>query len=84
MVDVLGLIDDVEARGVLLSGYPGNERSESLQAQLRKHHRNLNRLEEQAAEYPANQVPVHLQNQIEAEKESIDNLEDELEALQGG
>jgi len=57
-----------------------NER-EGLQQELTAHQRNLNKLKEQAALYAAGETPLHLLNQIEAEEETILDLQQKLADL---
>lgn len=58
------------------------QRIESLRRQLVKHYSNLNLLEEQAANYPAGQAPLNIQNDINNTQEKIDEIEETLEALE--
>jgi hypothetical protein len=54
----------------------------SLTRQLQTHQKNLNRLEEQAAQYGAPETPLSLLNGIDAEKEAIAYIEQKLARLQ--
>ena len=54
---------------------------EWLRIQLIQHHANLLKLEEQVAIFGAGLAPLHLLNQIEAEREAISRLEERLQAL---
>jgi hypothetical protein len=56
---------------------------EALRAQLLKRRSNLQYLQEQAAQYGAGQVPLHLHNQIDLEQQAIDELEINLRELGG-
>jgi len=58
------------------------QRIKSLRIQLKKQYDILNILEEQAADYPAGQVPVELQVKIKNTQQKIDDIEDELEELE--
>jgi hypothetical protein len=58
------------------------QRIESLRRQLVKQYANLNLLEEQAANFPAGQAPVHIQNDIQNTQQRIDEIEELLEELQ--
>ena len=51
---------------------------QSLRRQLVQHRSNLNKLKEDAASYGAGEVPLRLQNQIEAEQRAIEELEAKL------
>ena len=53
-----------------------------LQRRLAQRKRNLQKLELAAAIFPAGMVPLHLQNQIEAEETAIQELEAQLEVLE--
>jgi hypothetical protein len=52
----------------------------AIKTELRKRQRNLNKLQNRAAEYGAIDVPLELQNRIEAEMEAIEKLKGELNA----
>lgn len=54
------------------------ENNLTLKKQLRQHRRNLAQLNEQAAKYGSLDVPLKLQNSIEAEQEKIAELEEKL------
>lgn len=54
------------------------EQEASIRRQISKRRRNLNKLKEQAAEHGSD-VPLGLQNQIEAEEAEITRLEKELQ-----
>ena len=58
------------------------QRIKSLRIQLAKQYRNLNIEEEQAADFPAGQVPVQLQVQINNTQQKIDEIEDLVEELE--
>jgi len=58
------------------------QRIESLRKQLAKHYRYLNYEEEQAADFPAGQVPVEKQIKIDDLRQKIDDIEDKLEELE--
>jgi predicted MPP superfamily phosphohydrolase len=55
---------------------------DSARRLLVQHHRNLLKLQEQAAIFGAGQAPLHLQNQIEVEQQTIDELEAKLRRWQ--
>lgn len=50
----------------------------ALRKELKRRYRNLNKLQEQAAEYGSLDVPLKLANSIEAERERIAELEEKL------
>jgi hypothetical protein len=54
----------------------------SLERQLDRRRRNLCKLQEKAAIYAAGEVPLHLQNQIEAEQEAIADIKTRLDSIQ--
>jgi hypothetical protein len=54
----------------------------SLRRRLARHRSNLAKLEEQKALYGAAEVPLYLQNQLEAEQQAIDEIENKLHQLQ--
>jgi len=54
------------------------ENEASIRTQLKRHYRNLNKLNERAAEYGGD-VPLNILNKIEAEQEAINRLEDQLQ-----
>lgn len=56
------------------------QRLDSLRRRLARHHANLAKLQEQAAQYGTGQAPLYLQNQIESEQNAIAGLEEELTA----
>ncbi len=58
-----------------------SEEQQSLQQQLTAHHRNLNKLKEQAAIYGSGETPLHLLNKIEVEEENIQTIEEKLGGL---
>jgi hypothetical protein len=53
------------------------ENERSIRTQLKRHYKNLNKLNEQAAEHGGD-VPLNLLNKIEAEQAAITQLEDQL------
>jgi len=53
------------------------ENERSIRTQLKKHYKNLNKLNEQAAEHGTD-IPLNLLNKIEAEQAVIAGLEDRL------
>jgi tetratricopeptide (TPR) repeat protein len=55
---------------------------DSLCRQLAQHHSNLNKLKEDATIYGAGEVPLRLQNQIEAEQQAIAEIEERLNKLE--
>jgi tetratricopeptide (TPR) repeat protein len=54
----------------------------SLRRQLGQHHANLNKLQEDAALHGAGEVPLRLQNQIEAEQKAIAKIEAGLQEIE--
>ena len=54
---------------------------DSLKGELVQHQRNLNLLREQAAIFAAGETPLHILNQIEAEKTAIQAVEERLSEL---
>jgi len=50
----------------------------AIKQELRKRQRNLNKLKNKAAEYGTIDVPLDLENKIEAEQEAIERLKSEL------
>jgi hypothetical protein len=58
------------------------EEQTSLKHQLAQHHRNLNKLREQAAIYAVGETPLHLLNKIEAEEAKIHVIEERLSELE--
>ncbi len=74
----LALVNEIERQAV---SDDLTVRSRSLQTQLQIHTRNLNYLEENAANYGALLVPLEIHNQIGAEKTEIARLKAELARL---
>jgi hypothetical protein len=58
------------------------EEIESLRKQLIQRHSNLHKLKEQAAIYGAGETPLYLLNQIEAEQQTISEIEAKLTTLE--
>jgi hypothetical protein len=56
---------------------------ELLRQQLLKRQSNLQYLKEQAAQYGAGQIPLHLHNQIDLERQEIETVEARLRELEG-
>ena len=56
--------------------------SRSLRAELAQHQRNLNILREHAAIFAAGETPLHLINQIDAEKATIEKIKARLKKTQ--
>lgn len=59
------------------------ERIQSLQKQMRSHWRNLNNLEEAAAQHGILDIPLKLRNEIKETKDKIAEIKEELEKLIG-
>jgi hypothetical protein len=64
-----------------MSSVSAQDGIQSLRRQLRQHVANLNKLKEDAAIYGAGEIPLRLQNQIEAEQLAIKKLEAKILAL---
>jgi hypothetical protein len=60
---------------------PRSHEKESLYKHVSKRWNNLFMLQEQAANYPAGEIPVELQNRIANEDQAIADLEDRLRTL---
>ena len=75
-----GSSEEVDS-GVVSQAELKRQEIESLRRQLAQHHSNLNTLREQASLYGAGQTPLNLLNQIKAEEEAIDEIEDRLQEL---
>lgn len=52
-----------------------------LEEELKRHKRNLHKLQSQKAVYAVGEIPLHLLNQTEAEEKEIQRIEEELKAL---
>ena len=68
-------------RSIRESGTESRQELDSLKRELTQHQRNLNRLREQAAIFAAGETPLHLLNQIEAEKMAIQAVKERLSEL---
>jgi outer membrane protein assembly factor BamB len=72
-----GSSEEVDS-GVVSQAELRQQEINSLRRQLAQHHSNLNKLQEDAALYGAGEVPLRLQNQIEAEQKAIAEIEARL------
>ncbi|MEW5956958.1 MAG: hypothetical protein AB1801_04485 [Chloroflexota bacterium] len=71
------------SKGVDFIETGGADSVEALRRQLSQRIRNLNYLKEQAATYGVGELPLHLRNQIELERQAIEELETQLQKLAG-
>lgn len=74
------IYDAVEVSPSLMESSP---RIQHLRRQLERYTQNLNKLEEREAQHGIFDVPLDIQNKVEATKQKIEEIRDELEELRG-
>jgi hypothetical protein len=83
-VNIRSLIDDIGRREQFLggrdrSGLAKFDEDQGWRELLRIHQRNLQKLKEQAGLHGAGNMPIGLSNQIEAEEQEIQELQQKLQ-----